>query len=196
MFWLTQELDPTRSPAVTAHQAETHGEIQETVGGLQQGRKPSVVNDLGAGAQTQTENNGVPPAATSGQYSNNHKAAGYAQAQDGVSSERPAYDNRTRSAINDSVDEVYAGRASYKRQLSQASDDPIGKKAYTPGVEMDKLPEYSYSYNTSSEPVNTDTNNTAGGDPAGDNTSDKPPSQPPVRPGFSTTNTGTFLSYR
>lgn len=155
------------------------------------------MEDLGAGGQVQNENNGVPPAATSGQYSNNHKAASYAQAQDGVStsSERPAYDNRTRSAINDSVDEVYASRASYKRQLSQASNDTVEKKAYTPGVEMDKLPEYSHSYNTS-EPVNTDTNNTTGGNSVGDNTSDQPPSQRPVRPGFSTTNTGTFLSYR
>lgn len=188
----SMEYDPTRSPDVTAHQAEAHGEVQETLGGNgeRQGRKPSVAEGSSPGDQAYHTNNGVPPTIKQGQYASIDATTSgvQAQAQDTPSSARPTHGERTRSAINDAMNDVYAGRASFKRQLSHPDENPGGKKAYTPGLESSTITEYT-TQNASTAPVQVE--------PTPDtNMAVESTAQPPVRPGFSTHNTGTFLSYR
>ncbi|GAB7349498.1 hypothetical protein MBLNU459_g0208t1 [Dothideomycetes sp. NU459] len=103
---------------------------------------------------------------------------------DGSTSVKPS------TTINDAIEEAYATRAAYKRQLSQPTDrDPASRPAFMPGVRSDTVAEFS---NSNAGPAPFDTGPVTGAESSGPPTTQKPA----TRPGLSTTNTGTFLSYR
>lgn len=120
-----------------------------------------------------------------------------------------AMGGRTATTVQDAIEHAYPTRDTYKRQLSENSavvGPPIGKKVYAPPTDMENVIHYNAPGSLGAMNADKAHEFTQGADftttedtQARENVSSITTSLPSTRqerPGISTQNTGTFLSYR